>query len=153
MCVTLQPYTLERCHAFWKDYVADPAMMDSTYTYDPAWVERYYHSKCQEEKRVFFAICVDKTVIGEIQLKSIDRLQNCATLSVHLSCDPYKNRGFGTEAQRLMIAYGFEQVGLEKIYADCLHRNQRSRHILEKLGFLHLRDDDSFHYFVLEKKK
>lgn len=39
MALALQPYTLERCYAFWKEYVADPDMMDSSYTYDPAWVE------------------------------------------------------------------------------------------------------------------
>ena len=77
--------------------------------------------------------------------------EKSAVLSVHLNSACYKNRGFGTEAQRQMIAYGFEQLGLQKIYADCLHRNQRSRHIIEKLGFRHLRSDDSFHYFVLER--
>lgn len=73
-------------------------------------------------------------------------------MSIHLNCDRYKIQGFDTEAQRLMIAYGFEQLGLETIYADCLHRNQCSRHILDKLGFRHLRDDDRFHYFALDKK-
>lgn len=151
MNISLQPYTLQRCHAFWKIYEADPAMMDGSFTYDANWVERYFHGKCQESNRRYFAVCVDDTVIGEIQLKSIDLTEKSAVLSVHLNCGIYKNRGFGTEAQRQMISYGFDQLGLQKIYADCLHRNQRSRHILEKLGFRHLRSDDCFHYFVLEK--
>ena len=151
MKISLQPYTLERCHTFWKDYEADPDMMDGSFSYDAAWVERYFHGKCQDKNRVYFAVCADETVIGEVQFKSIDMSKKSAILSIHLNCGIYKNRGFGTEAERLMIAYGFEQLGLEKIYADCLHRNQRSRHILEKLGFRHLRSDESFHYFVLEK--
>ena len=151
MKISLQPYTLQRCHEFWQNYEADPDMMDGSFTYDPNWVERYFHGKCQESNRHYFAICADETVIGEIQLKSINMDEKSAVLSVHLNSACYKNRGFGTEAQRQMIAYGFEQLGLQKIYADCLHRNQRSRHILEKLGFRHLRSDDSFHYFVLER--
>ena len=151
MKISLQPYTLERCHAFWKRYEADPDMMDGSFTYNADWVDRYFHGKCQENNRVYFAVCADDTVIGEIQFKSIDMQNKSAVLSIHLNCNEYKNRGFGTQAEQLMITYGFEQLGLEKIYADCLHRNQRSRHILEKLGFCHLSSDDSFHYFILEK--
>ncbi len=151
MKISLQPYTLQRCHAFWKDYEADPDMMEGRFIYDADWVERYFHGKCQANDRRYFAICADDIVIGEIQLKSIDLIKKSAILSVHLNNKKYKNRGFGTEAQRQMIAYGLEELGLQKIYADCLHRNQRSRHILEKLGFQHLYSDDSFHYFVLEK--
>lgn len=29
--ISLLPYTIERCHSFYKDYVADPAMTDITY--------------------------------------------------------------------------------------------------------------------------
>lgn len=148
--ITLQPYTLERCHQFWMSYIADPDMMDGSYKYDFNWVERYYHSKVAEKNRVYFAICLENTVIGEIQLKAIDSEKKCATLSIHLTNNSFKNRGFGTEAERKMIAYGFEQLHLQAIYADCLHRNQRSRHILEKLGFQHLRDDEKFCYFVLK---
>lgn len=151
--ISLQPYTLERCHAFWKDYAADPDMMDSTYTYDADWVKRYFKGKCQEKNRVYFAVCLGDEVIGEVQLKAIDHERRCATLSIHFANDRYKNRGFGTEAERLMIAYGFEELGLERIYGDCLHRNQRSRHVMEKLGFRHLRDDESFAYFVIEKEE
>lgn len=151
MKISLQPYTLQRCHEFWQNYEADPDMMDGRFTYDPDWVERYFHSKCLETSRRYFVICADDQVIGEIQLKSINMEEKSAVLSVHLNNDRYKNQGFGTEAQRQMITYGFEQLGLQKIYADCLHRNQRSRHILEKLGFRHLRSDENFHYFVLEQ--
>ncbi len=47
--ITLQPYTLERCHQFWMSYIADPDMMDGSYKYDFNWVERYYHSKVAEK--------------------------------------------------------------------------------------------------------
>ena len=146
--IVLLPYTLERCQQFWKSYVADPDMMGGEFHYDPAWVDGYFHGKCQDSNRKYFAICLNETVIGEIQLKSIDLQEKSAVLSIHLNCDRYKNRGFGTEAQRQMIEYGFQQLDLSKIYADCLHRNKRSRHVLEKLGFEFLRSDETFHYFV-----
>ena len=45
MKISLQPYTLQRCHEFWQNYEADPDMMDGSFTYDPNWVERYFHGK------------------------------------------------------------------------------------------------------------
>lgn len=149
--ITLQPYTPERCHQFWKTYEADPDMMDGSFSYDADLVERYWHSKCQKANRRYFAVCLNETVIGEVQLKAIDFEEKSAVLSIHLNERQYKNRGFGTEALRQMCGYGFHELHLQKIYADCLHRNQRSRHVLEKLNFRYLRSDETFHYFVLEK--
>lgn len=93
--ITLQLYTLERCHQFWKSYIADPDMMDGSYKYDFNWVEAYYHRKVSDKSRAYFAICLADTVIGEIQLKNLDWVEKSATLSVHLANDRYKNRGFG----------------------------------------------------------
>lgn len=90
MKISLQPYTLQRCHEFWQHYEADPDMMDGSFTYDPNWVERYFHGKCQENNRRYFAICADEIVIGEIQLKSINMDEKSAVLSVHLNSACYK---------------------------------------------------------------
>ena len=149
--VTLQAYTLERCQQFWQNYEADPDMMDGSFSYDKNWVECYWQSKCHESNRRYFAVCINEIVIGEVQLKSIDPVEKSAVLSIHLNQNSYKNRGFGTEALRQMCDYGFHELKLRKIFADCLHRNHRSRHVLEKLDFQHLGSDDTFHYFVLEK--
>ena len=149
--VVFKKFTLPMCHAFWKNYVADPDMMDRDYVYDPEWVERYYRSKvCSDSYRVF-AICVDEQVVGEVMLKRIDPEKGCATLSIHFANDAYKNRGYGTAAERYMIDYGFHQLGLHTIYADCLHRNKRSQHVLEKVGFRFVREDDTFRYYEIKR--
>ncbi len=149
--ITLQPYTLERCQQFWQTYEADADMMDGQFSYDPNWVECYWEGKCQEDNRCYFAICLNTVVIGEVQLKAINFDEKTAILSIHLNEQRYKNRGFGTEALQQMCEYGFHKLYLQKIYADCLHRNKRSRHVLEKQGFVHTHSDETFHYFVLEK--
>lgn len=149
--VTLQPYTLEKCHEFWREYVADPDMMDTEYTYSPEWVEKYYHGKVQEPDRRFFAVCVGDKIIGEISLKHLDPEKGCATLSIHFSNDSYKNRGYGTEAERQIIRYAFDELRLNALYADCVHRNKRSQHVLEKVGFRYSREDGSKKYYVLRR--
>lgn len=72
---------------------------------------------------------------------------HCGTLSIHLIDDSVKGKGFGTEAERLLIKYAIEDLGLHTIYADAIHRNNRSKHILEKLGFKHIYDDEDLAYY------
>jgi RimJ/RimL family protein N-acetyltransferase len=47
---------------------------------------------------------------------------------------PYWRRGYGTEAARAMLAYGFDALKLNRIYAHCLVRNPPSARILQKIG-------------------
>jgi RimJ/RimL family protein N-acetyltransferase len=103
--------------------------------------------------RCFFAICQNDKAIGEIQLKRIDMEKLYGTLSVHLVNDVFKGKGYGTEAQELLINYGINIMGLKTIYADAIHRNHRSKHILEKLGFMHLFNDDDLAYYKFEVEK
>lgn len=145
--ITLVPYTIERCHAFFKDYVADPAMTYDTYTYDKEKVDEYYQNRVLDTSRVFFAICYDDKTIGEIQIKRIDKEKLCGTLSISLTNNAFKGKGYGTEAQLLLIYYAINTLGLKTIYADAVHRNNRSKHILEKLGFEHLYDDDALAHY------
>lgn len=150
--IVLAPYTIERCHAFYKDYVADPAMTYDEYTYDKDKVDNYYQSRVLDASRLFFAICLNDKIIGEIQLKEIDKEKECATIGIHLNNDSSKGKGYGTEAQRLLIVYAINTLGFKTIYADAVHRNQRSRHILQKLGFEYLGDDDTLSYYKLSVK-
>lgn len=47
----------------------------------------------------------------------------------------YWGKGYMTEAVRRMLAFGFVELGFERIYAGCFTRNLASRHVLEKVGF------------------
>lgn len=148
--VALKPYTMERCHEFWKTYVPDPAMWEGAFAYDEAWVERYYRGKVLAADRRFFAICHGEMTVGEIQLKRIDWETGCATLSIHLACDAYKNRGFGTRAEVLLIGWARDTLGLRTLYADCVLRNARSQHVLQKNGFIFAHEADGMRYYTLQ---
>ncbi|MFC1451954.1 GNAT family N-acetyltransferase [Verrucomicrobiota bacterium] len=47
---------------------------------------------------------------------------------------PYWNQGFCTEAGRAMLAYAFTELGLNRVHASHVPRNQASGRVLEKLG-------------------
>lgn len=151
--ILLVPYTLEHCHEVYKQYIPDPMMTEEAFNYNKERIDLYYQNKVLDATRVFFAISYRDTIIGEIQLKRMGAVNKCATLSIILTNDAVKNKGFGTEAEKLLITYAFHQLGMDTIYADAVHRNLRSRHVLEKIGFEHTHDDEILSYYKLEKEK
>jgi RimJ/RimL family protein N-acetyltransferase len=48
-------------------------------------------------------------------------------------------RGLATEGARAMIAFGFENLGLRRIWAETMAVNARSRRVLEKAGLRYVR--------------
>lgn len=50
---------------------------------------------------------------------------------------PYWNRGYATEAGSEVLRYGFEDLGLERVFAGCFARNPQSARVLQKLGMQH----------------
>lgn len=149
--ISLEIYTLERCHDFWSKYISDYDMWEKDYIYDKEKVDMYYKTKVKNESRKFFAICHSGKTVGEIQLKNIEYKH--ANLSIHFSNDEYKNHGWGTEAEQLIIKYAFKEMGLDTIYADAVHRNTRSQHVLKKNGFTHTHDDGTLCYYKLSNAK
>lgn len=149
--ISLEMYTLERCHEFWSEYVSDYDMWDKEYIYNKEKVDKYYKTKVTDKSRIFFAICHNGKTVGEIQLKYINLEHKYATLSIHFSNDAYKNHGWGTESEQLIIKYAFEELGLNTIYADTVIRNTRSQHVLQKNGFIHIKDDSVLRYYKLER--
>jgi ribosomal-protein-alanine N-acetyltransferase len=58
--------------------------------------------------------------------------------------------GYATESARASIAYGFDEVGLDRIVAVALETNAASRRVLEKCG---LREIGLTHVYGLEHVK
>ncbi|WP_430109409.1 GNAT family N-acetyltransferase [Paenibacillus sp. B1-33] len=47
---------------------------------------------------------------------------------------PYWGKGYGTEAAQATLPYGFEQLKLQKIFAEAYTSNPGSWRIMEKIG-------------------
>jgi len=50
---------------------------------------------------------------------------------------PYWGQGYATEAAREMLRFGFEDLGLHRIFASHFKHNPASGRILNKLGMRH----------------
>lgn len=150
--VTLVTYTREFCHEFYTGYVADPQMTEHTFTYDCDKIDQYFDVKSSDNTRRLFAIRVNDKIIGEIQLKYIDEVKKEGTLSIILKNDAVKNKGYGTDAEMVLINYAFNNMNLSRVLADTTERNVTSKHVLKKLGFKHLRDENNMSYFELKSE-
>lgn len=153
--IHLEIMSRELCHELFKNFENDEAIYEDmsefkTYTYNYDNVDAYFDSK-QTKDRVVLAIMLDDRAIGEIQLKKIDYDKGTCTLSIHMQSDTYKNKGYGTLAEKEAIRYAFEVLHLSTIYADTLLKNVRSQKVLEKVGFKYLKEDEHFKYYELKK--
>lgn len=153
--IYLMPYTREYAHEFFKKLKYDPLLFSddvdpNSFKYDKDAVDKYYDQKSNETNRLLFAIMLGSEVIGELQLKNIDRAKNSAQLSIMLIDESFKNKGYGSEAIKQAIKYGKEKLNLKTIYASTTHKNLRSKRVLEKLGFILTNQDELLKYYKLE---
>ena len=161
MDIRLSPMTREYMHDLFREFVYDPVLFldmslyekakDSAY--DPQKVDALFDRHSREEDRRSFAVFLGDKVIGQVDLKHIEWGKRTCELSIHLQSDAVKNRGFGTRAEQLAIAYAFNVLGMDHILADCVDKNRRSQHILEKLGFVPVGEENGFKYFQLDRTK
>ena len=147
--------TRKLCHELYKEWENDEAIyMDMSlfkpYVYNEEAVNRYFDSK-QDSSRIMFVIMLDEKPIGELQLKQIDYDNKECTLSIHMQNDKLKGKGYGTKAEQLAIMYAFEELGMNAVNADTVKKNARSQHVIEKVGFKYIKEDDSFIYYRIQR--
>lgn len=94
---------------------------------------------------------LDEKPIGELQLKQINREKAECTLSIHMQNDTVKEKGYGTQAERLAVKYAFDELGMVAVNADTIRKNTRSQHVLEKVGFHFIEEDGTFKYYRIER--
>ncbi|MDR6225119.1 GNAT family N-acetyltransferase [Desmospora profundinema] len=74
----------------------------------------------------------DDTLIGAMGL-GIHPQHNRAELAYWIGV-PYWGQGYATEAARAVIRYGFQDLGLHRIWAAAMVHNPASSRVLEKAG-------------------
>ena len=95
-----------------------------------------HESAYEDGKAITFAIELraDGSLVGAIGLR-IDRRFNKAELGYWVG-KPFWNRGFATEAATALLAFGFDELQLNRIHAAHLARNPSSGRVMEKSGML-----------------
>ncbi|WP_433302330.1 GNAT family N-acetyltransferase [Actinoplanes sp. CA-030573] len=75
------------------------------------------------------------TIIGHVALFGAEAHNRTATFAIIIG-PPFQGQGYGGEAARLILAYGFRELGLHRIQLQVLGSNERAIHTYAKAGFV-----------------
>lgn len=75
------------------------------------------------------------TEIGSVYLRDIDREKGEAEYGVFIGEEKALGQGYGTQAAKLALDYGFGELGLKKIFLRLLEDNVKALGSYEKAGF------------------
>ncbi len=98
------------------------------------WITAHVEARAQN-KGIVFGVELTRInqLIGTIGLREIDQEHLQAEMGFWIGTDWWGN-GYATEAAKRVIRYGFEERGLNRIYAHHMVRNPASGRVLEKSG-------------------
>lgn len=101
------------------------------------WISQRQES-FEKGQTVDFAIThrLEGNIIGGIGFPRLDKLNENAEVGYWIG-KPYWNQGYCTEAARAVLRYGFEVLGLNRIYAYHMTRNPASGRVMQKIGMKH----------------
>ncbi|MCK5827072.1 GNAT family N-acetyltransferase [Candidatus Bipolaricaulota bacterium] len=74
--------------------------------------------------------------IGNCGFNTIDHANRSAEFGILIGEKDAWHQGFGPEAARLIVQYGFEELGLHRIELEVFSLNPRARKAYEKIGFV-----------------
>lgn len=106
---------------------------------------------------------MDDIVIGDIALQDIDRINRNCSIGIGIAKITNRSKGYGGQAVKLMLDYGFTYLGVERIYANTLDNNMGAQRLLEKNGlclegierkakYLNGKMHDRMHYAILKEE-
>jgi [ribosomal protein S5]-alanine N-acetyltransferase len=101
-----------------------------------AWIQELSAGWREGRLAVFAAVLPDTGDICGAAGLTIDRAARSAELGFWFG-RPFWGRGYGYEAAKALVEWGFNVLDLRRIHASHLDGNDRSRGILEKLGMQH----------------
>lgn len=98
-----------------------------------AWIER---TRLSAEKGDIYAFAMvrkdDEKLIGCASLR-VSRSHNHAELAYWVGY-PFWGHGFATEAARRIVTFGFDELGLNRIFAAAMTKNPGSSKVMSKIG-------------------
>ncbi len=112
------------------DYIGKSGKLISLET-EKKYLEEHGNS---EASFVIVTLNEDK-MIGTISLEKIDHLHRRATLGIFIGDKEFRNNGYGAEAIRLILDFGFNYLNLNNIELRYLEFNERAKKCYEKCGF------------------
>lgn len=95
-----------------------------------AWLER-----CKDRSVIPLIVKDDNSdSCGYVSLSGFDWVSRCAEFSIFIIPE-FQKMGIGPKAMRLLLDYGFNTLGLQKIHGECFDYNLRGIKFFQDIGF------------------
>jgi RimJ/RimL family protein N-acetyltransferase len=100
--------------------------------------EEFIDRVSQGQQDVVFGIALkkDDRLIGNIALHRVQSRNRSAGFGIMIGDKTEWNKGYATEATRLIVAYGFRTLNLNRIWLHVYEDNHGGKRAYEKVGFL-----------------
>lgn len=134
---------------YWRN---DRALLHLTGEYQPiseAAHDQWLDSVVKRSDMFIFIILErsDNRPIGYCFLSGFSPVHRHAKLGIAIGEADLRGKGYGSDAMRSLVDFGFRDLNLERIWLDVFADNSRAIHVYEKLGFRR-EGELRRHYFV-----
>ncbi len=101
--------------------------------------EKRFESVLSGRNDAFFFMMEEsesQTIIGSCRLFNINWIHRNAEIQIRIDKSAFQGKGYGSEAARLLVDFGFKDLHLHRIYLHVLSSNTRAINAYEKRGFV-----------------
>jgi RimJ/RimL family protein N-acetyltransferase len=98
----------------------------------------WFESVVKDTENYHFGIrtLADDRLIGNCSLFAIELKNRSATLGIVIGEKDFWNRGYGSDATRVILSFGFQELNLNRIQLEVYDYNVRAIRAYEKAGFV-----------------
>ena len=98
--------------------------------------EKWFKEKVQTGKVIQYIIEYENMPIGSVYLRDIDEENSSAEFGIFIGEEVARGKGIGTEAARLILDFGHNQLGLHRIFLRLIAENIGAYKSYRKAGFI-----------------
>ena len=97
-------------------------------------IEDFFEETISSDDSVWFVVVADDDLRGSVTFTEVHESDGVGDLSYWILPE-HQGEGYGHDAVALLLEYGFDELRLHRVRADCYASNDGSRGLLESLGF------------------
>lgn len=109
--------------------------------------EKEWLKRSQNQYNFAIVLKKDDKLIGNISFGDVDLIHRNAMLQIFIGDEENRGKGYGKEAIKLLLEYGFNNLNLNNIMLNVYSFNKRAIKVYESLGFKKFGTRHKSHYF------
>ncbi|MHA1866354.1 MAG: GNAT family N-acetyltransferase [Candidatus Heimdallarchaeaceae archaeon] len=120
-----------------RQYLGHPIPHSSTQ--EEEWIQSIYRDANRRSSFTFAIVEKEKNeFLGSVSLMNVDWINRTCVFGIAIHNPANHNKGYGSDATRCILKFGFLILNLNRIELEVFEFNQRAVHVYEKLGFKHI---------------